>query len=210
MIINKRFARKLYCAILKAKKISKLAFEEDEFFDWCNTLNVMAELPYDIELLGKYELEKYYVPRVFADLVIPRKISHAEGIKWKDIRSEDYTTYSDNLSKYDMDKRKTLVPLTFNEITAAILGAVKKDVNGNTQIVTELNGEVTSADYLEKFADLSKDEDKTMVATRNEQFIPVAVDSTNDLMQSKYYNQYLDVCLDSWIEEAINSLRSTK
>lgn len=210
MIINKSFARKLYNAILKAKKISKLSFEEGEFINWCNTLNVIAELPYDVELLGRYELERYYLPRVFADLVVPRKISHAEGIKWKDIRSKDYTKYSDNLPKYDMVGTEVLVPLEFNEITAAILGAVKKDVNGNTQTITELNGEVTSVDYLEKFADLSKAKDKIMVATRSEQFIPVAVDSTNDLMQSKYYNQYLDVCLDSWIEEAINSLRSTK
>lgn len=206
MIINRKFGLKLYNAILKAKKISKLAFEEDEFLNWCHTLNVIAGLPYDVELLGKYDLDKYMVPTVFTDLVIPRKISFAEGIKWEDVRSKAYVEYMDNRANYGMVDCEILVPLSFNEITVAILGAVKKSDDTNTTQITTLNGEVTTANYLSKFADLSKGED-AMVASLTEEFIPVAIDDIRFLMKSKYYNQDLCVCLDSWIEDAINNLR---
>jgi hypothetical protein len=208
MIINKRFSKRLFNAILKAKKISKLAFEEEEFTNWCHTLNVISGLPYDVELLGHYQIAKYEVPNVFTDLVIPRKISMKEGIKWSDIRSEVYVNYMNQLVEYDMKDAKVLVPLEFNEITTAILGAVKKDTTGNTTKLTELNGEKAADAWLDKFADLSNEE-TAMVAGSLSEFIPVAIDDMRMLMKPKYYNQHLDVCLDSWIEKSINALRTS-
>jgi hypothetical protein len=131
-----------------------------------------------------------------------------EGIKWSDIRSEVYVNYMNQLVEYDMKDAKVLVPLEFNEITTAILGAVKKDMTGNTTKLTELNGEKAADAWLDKFADLS-DEETAMVAGSLSEFIPVAIDDMRMLMKPKYYNQHLDVCLDSWIEKSINALRTS-
>ena len=208
MIVNKRFSNRLFNAITKGKKISKLVFTQEEFDAWCHTLNIIAGLPYDVEMLGNYELNKYIIPTALTDLVIPRKISHVESIKWDDLRDERYVNYYKEFTKYGFDKDvEILVPLEFNEISNAILGAFRKETDNNTSKVTEFNGNVSAATWLPKFAEFGVDEETTFVAPSATSFIPVAVTSTQGLMKSKYYTQSLDVCIDTWIEDAINSLR---
>lgn len=205
MILNKAFAKKLYVAVLTAKKISKLAFSEDEFINWCHTLNHLASMEYDLEMIGAYDMNRYHVPKAFRDLVVPRKISYQPGTKWTDIRSNEYKVYDANLDKYDMGDANILYPLKFNEVSNAILGSQKKDPDGNVDKVTELNGEKAAEPFFERFA--VNHGDDTMVYTRAESFIPVWVESTSNYMYDKHYNQLLEVGLDSWVEDAINVLR---
>jgi hypothetical protein len=162
-------------------------------------------------MLGRYDLDKYMVVKPMSELVVPRKISFQTGVKWADVRAKAYKEYESELETYGMKDAKILVPLEFNEISAAILGAYRKNYDGNVQPITELNGEVSATAYLDKFAviDYSKDGwANNVVASLTQAFIPVMVESTDNLMMSKYYNQYFDVNLDSWIQDAIDSLRN--
>lgn len=210
MIINKVFAKKIYRGITKAKIIGSLCFSENDFYNWCHTVNVINGTDFDEDVLnGRWKLEDYKVPNALSDLVIPRKISLEEGLAWNDLRANDYTEYVNNLKKYDMEEQNLLKPIYFNEITNGILGAAKKAEDQNITTANVLAAPVSYSNYKLRFADIPEGEKDINIKVYDDinGIIPIKAKSMDIFMSSKYYTNNLEDNLDTWLENAMSNLK---
>lgn len=211
MIINKRFAKKLYRGLKKGKTISNLNFSEKDFFNWCHTINVVNGMEDDEDMVNaRWNLDKYRVPKAFEDLVIPRKISLEKGLAWNDLRANDYREYETQVKKYGMEEANLLKPIYFNEITDGILGSVKKSGEDKCNTLNVLSAAVAYSDYKLRFAEMPDgvEDDEVKVYSDDNGIIPIKAKSMDVFMEEKYYNNNLEDNLDTWLENALSNLKN--
>lgn len=194
MIISCGISNTIYNALNQRKRVSRLGFSQDDFNQYCHTLNLIAGCDEFVDNFNNYNIDSYKVPKNFKELVVPCRVSLETSLDYEDIRDDVYLNYSPDDFGYE-DNINWLKPLQFNGITDAIFGAKRKEPKGDQLIDLQTARSVVS---ISEVKDRLCSRDNGLVLMTDSPYIPIYSDVI--FKKSNKYIYDINVMIEDWID----------
>lgn len=194
MRINDTMMTNMYNELEENKQVSKLAFDENKFRDWCYTINHVGGLNYRIKTLGDYLLSDYQIPEAMKELVIPRKISVADGDEFKDLKKD--SVYGKKVK--NVTDGKLLEADEFSTVSKAICNSMRKSNAAMTDLGTASKAVVYSTVQSRTYAN------ETHCLREDSIYVPIILGF--DAVDTDFLGTKNDVMFKLWFKAACDAI----
>lgn len=192
MRITKELATRMFNKLNAIKRVSKLSFNEAQFYSWIRTIQEINALPEDTFAFQGVALDKWLIITELSDLILPEKISISGSRQDVDLRGNNYSTVSKGLQEYPI-----LDSDTFANISDAIAGAVKATANVVSAVSVRERKLITDV-----FKRQSRD---GKVQYSSESFCPIEL-NVNFTKEIYFTSEAKDMFID-WFRDSMLSIR---
>jgi hypothetical protein len=169
MRIDKELSQEMYKVLNNYRKVSKLSVNEDDMYQYFNTINDINSLSEDDMIYQGQTLSKWNITNFFSFMILPNRVSVGTSNYEKDL-----------LIRPSKDNDiKVLSMKQFNDITEAINICYKK-TDGNVTTIESLKTDLMLSNAIERVVN-----DSALVMSKLDMFMPLQL--SIDVISERYF-----------------------